>query len=145
MPGFTAFMGLLDIGRPVVGETVVVAAASGAVGSVVGEIAKIKGCTVVGIAGGANKCRYVVDELGFDGCVDHRADGLSERLAAVCPKGIDLYRPPPGPRAHGAPLENGYQNTQQPPGPRAHPAGPGARPKARASRQPSTPPRGTVL
>ena len=91
MPGFTAYMGLLDIGRPVAGETVVVAAASGAVGSVVGQIAKIKGCTVVGIAGGEDKCRYVVDELGFDGCVDHRADDLPGRLAAACPKGIDVY------------------------------------------------------
>ena len=91
MPGFTAYMGLLDIGRPVTGETVVVAAASGAVGSVVGQIAKIKGCIVVGIAGGGEKCRYVVDELGFDICVDHRADDLSGRLAAACPKGIDVY------------------------------------------------------
>ena len=76
MPGFTAYMGLLDIGRPVTGETVVVAAASGAVDPVVGQIAKIQGCTVVGIAGGEDKCRYVVDELGFDFCVDHRADDL---------------------------------------------------------------------
>jgi NADPH-dependent curcumin reductase CurA len=91
MPGFTAYMGLLDIGRPVAGETVVVAAASGAVGSVVGQIAKIHGCTVVGIAGGEDKCRYVMDELGFDFCVDHRADNLPGRLAAACPKGIDVY------------------------------------------------------
>ena len=91
MPGFTAYMGLLDIGRPVAGETVVVAAASGAVGSVVGQIAKIKGCTVVGIAGGPDKCRYVIDELGFDFCVDHRADDLPGHLAAACPKGIDVY------------------------------------------------------
>jgi NADPH-dependent curcumin reductase CurA len=91
MPGFTAYMGLLDIGRPVAGETVVVAAASGAVGSVVGQIAKIKGCTVVGIAGGEDKCRYVIDELGFDFCVDHRADDLPGHLAAACPKGIDVY------------------------------------------------------
>jgi hypothetical protein len=91
MPGFTAYMGLLDIGRPVAGETVVVAAASGAVGSVVGQIAKIQGCTVVGIAGGEDKCRYVVDELGFDFCLDHRADDLPGRLAAACPKGIDVY------------------------------------------------------
>jgi len=90
MPGFTAYMGLLDIGRPAVGETVVVAAASGAVGSVVGQIAKIKGCTVVGIAGGEDKCRYVVDELGFDFCVDHRADNLLGHLAAACPQGIDV-------------------------------------------------------
>jgi NADPH-dependent curcumin reductase CurA len=91
MPGFTAYMGLLDIGRPVAGETVVVAAASGSVGSVVGQIAKINGCTVVGIAGGEDKCRYVVDELGFDRCVDHRADDLPGRLAAACPAGIDVY------------------------------------------------------
>ena len=84
-------MGLLDIGRPAAVETVVVAAASGAVGLVVGQIAKIKGCTVVGIAGGEDKCRYVVDELGFDFCVDHRADDLPSHLAAVCPKGIDVY------------------------------------------------------
>ena len=91
MPGFTAYMGLLDIGRPVAGETVVVAAASGAVGSVVGQIAKIKGCTVVGIAGGEDKCRYVIDELGFDFYVDHRADDLPGRLATACTKGIDVY------------------------------------------------------
>jgi NADPH-dependent curcumin reductase len=91
MPGFTAYMGLLDIGQPVAGETVVVAAASGAVGSVVGQVAKIKGCYVVGIAGGAEKCRYVVDELGFDFCVDHLAPDLPGRLAAACPKGIDVY------------------------------------------------------
>jgi hypothetical protein len=76
MPGLTAYMGLLDIGRPVAGETVVVAAASGAVGSVVGQIAKILGCHVVGIAGGEDKCRHVMDELGFDYCVDHHADDL---------------------------------------------------------------------
>jgi NADPH-dependent curcumin reductase len=91
MPGFTAYMGLLDIGQPVAGETVVVAAASGAVGSVVGQIAKIKGCYVVGIAGGQDKCRHVVEELGFDYCVDHRADDLTGHLAAACPKGIDVY------------------------------------------------------
>jgi len=91
MPGFTAYMGLLDIGQPISGETVVVAAASGAVGSVVGQIARIKGCTIVGIAGGEDKCRYVTDELGFDFCVDHHADDLPGRLAAACPKGIDVY------------------------------------------------------
>ena len=91
MPGFTAYMGLLDIGRPVAGETVVVAAASGAVGSVVGQIAKLKGCYVVGIAGGDDKCRYAIDQLGFDFCVDHRADDLPGHLAAACPKGIDVY------------------------------------------------------
>ena len=91
MPGFTATMGLLDIGQPQAGETVVVAAASGAVGAVVGQIAKLKGCRVVGIAGGTDKCRYVVDELGFDDCLDHRRADLKQRLAAACPKGIDVY------------------------------------------------------
>lgn len=91
MPGFTAYMGLLDIGQPKTGETVVVAAASGAVGSVVGQIARLKGCRVVGIAGGADKCRYVVDELGFDACLDHRSHDLAVQLAAACPKGIDVY------------------------------------------------------
>jgi NADPH-dependent curcumin reductase len=91
MPGFTAYMGLLDIGQPAAGETVVVGAASGAVGSVVGQIAKIKGCYVVGIAGGEDKCRYVIDELGFDHCVDHRDEDLPGHLAAACPKGIDVY------------------------------------------------------
>ena len=91
MPGFTAFMGLLDIGQPKPGETVVVGAASGAVGSVVGQIAKLKDCRVVGIAGGAEKCRYVVDELGFDACLDHRGPNLKKELAAACEKGIDVY------------------------------------------------------
>jgi NADPH-dependent curcumin reductase CurA len=91
MPGFTAYMGLLDIGRPVAGEVVVVAAASGAVGSAVGQIARIKGCRVVGIAGGEEKCRYVVEELGFDACVDHHTDVLAADLAAACPQGIDVY------------------------------------------------------
>ncbi len=91
MPGFTAYMGLLDIGQPKPGETVVVAAASGAVGSVVGQIAKIKGCRVVGIAGGPDKCRFVVDELGFDACLDRRSADLPAQLAAACPSGIDVY------------------------------------------------------
>ncbi|MDO9315107.1 MAG: NADP-dependent oxidoreductase [Burkholderiaceae bacterium] len=91
MPGFTAFMGLMDIGQPKAGETVVVAAASGAVGAVVGQMAKIKGCRVVGIAGGADKCRFVVDELGFDACLDRRSADLPAQLAAACPKGIDVY------------------------------------------------------
>jgi NADPH-dependent curcumin reductase CurA len=91
MPGFTAFMGLLDIGQPKAGETVVVAAASGAVGAVVGQIAKLKGCRVVGIAGGADKCRFVEDELGFDACLDRRSGDLPAQLAAACPKGIDVY------------------------------------------------------
>lgn len=91
MPGFTAYMGLLDIGKPAAGETVVVAAASGAVGSVVGQIAKLLGCTVVGIAGGKDKCNYVVEELGFNACLDHHTDALPSRLAAACTKGIDVY------------------------------------------------------
>ncbi len=91
MPGFTAYMGLLDIGQPQAGETVVVAAASGAVGSVVGQIAKLKGCRVVGIAGGARKCRSVVEELGFDACVDHRSADFPEQLASACHNGIDVY------------------------------------------------------
>ncbi|EXI86442.1 MAG: NADPH-dependent curcumin reductase [Candidatus Accumulibacter regalis] len=91
MPGFTAYMGLLDIGRPQAGETVVVAAASGAVGSVVGQIARLKGCRVVGIAGGSEKCRYVVDELGFDACLDHHSATLPQALADACPQGIDVY------------------------------------------------------
>ncbi len=91
MPGFTAYMGLLDIGQPKAGETLVVAAASGAVGSVVGQIAKLKGCRVIGIAGGAVKCRSVVDELGFDLCLDHHCADLDQQLAAACPKGIDIY------------------------------------------------------
>jgi NADPH-dependent curcumin reductase CurA len=91
MPAFTAYVGLLDIGRPKAGETVVVAAATGAVGSVVGQIAKLHGARVVGIAGGADKCRYAVDELGFDVCLDRRDSRLAERLAASCPNGIDIY------------------------------------------------------
>lgn len=91
MPGFTAYMGLLDIGQPQPGETLVVAAASGAVGSVVGQIGRIKGCRVVGVAGGPEKCRYVVEELGFDACIDHRAADFAEQLAAACPQGIDIY------------------------------------------------------
>src|SRR5882757_5328779 len=91
MPGLTAYVGLLDIGQPKAGETVVVAAATGAVGSAVGQIAKIKGCRAVGIAGGPAKCKYVVDELGFDACIDHRAGDLAGRLEAVCPNGIDVY------------------------------------------------------
>jgi NADPH-dependent curcumin reductase CurA len=91
MPGMTAYAGLLEIGRPKPGETVAVAAASGAVGSVVGQIAKIRGCRAVGIAGGPDKCRYVVEELGFDACVDHRAPDFAHQLEAACPAGIDIY------------------------------------------------------
>lgn len=91
MPGLTAYTGLENIGRPQAGETLVVAAASGAVGSVVGQIGRIKGCRVIGIAGGADKCRYVKEELGFDQCLDRREPELAERLQAACPQGIDVY------------------------------------------------------
>lgn len=91
MPGQTAYFGLLKLGKPQPGETVVVSAASGAVGSVVGQVAKIKGARAIGVAGGAEKCRYVEEELGFDVCVDYKAPDLREQLAAACPNGIDVY------------------------------------------------------
>lgn len=91
MPGFTGYMGLLDIGQPKPGETVVVAAASGAVGSVVGQVAKLKGCRAVGVAGGPEKCRFVVEKLGFDACIDHHAADFPAQLAAACPNGVDVY------------------------------------------------------
>ncbi len=91
MPGFTAWVGLLQIGQAKPGETVVVAAASGAVGSAVGQIARIKGARAVGIAGGAEKCAFVRDELGFDAVIDHRAPDFAQQLAAACPDGIDVY------------------------------------------------------
>lgn len=91
MPGLTAYTGLLTIGRPKAGETVVVAAASGPVGSLVGQIARIKGARVVGIAGGSTKCAYVRNELGFDAVVDHRSPEFAAELAAACPNGIDVY------------------------------------------------------
>jgi NADPH-dependent curcumin reductase CurA len=91
MPGLTAYTGLLEIGKPQAGETLVVAAASGAVGSVVGQVAKIKGGRAIGIAGGERKCRYVKEALGFDACLDHHQPDLAECLKAACPKGIDIY------------------------------------------------------
>ncbi|WP_228001060.1 NADP-dependent oxidoreductase [Nocardia australiensis] len=91
MPGFTGYAGLLRIGQPKQGETVVVAAASGPVGSAVGQIARIKGARVVGIAGGPDKCAYVRDELGFDAAIDHRAPDFGEQLPAAVPEGIDVY------------------------------------------------------
>ncbi|WP_305094381.1 NADP-dependent oxidoreductase [Prescottella sp. R16] len=91
MPGFTAYAGLLRIGRPQPGETVVVAAAAGPVGSAVGQIAKIHGARAVGIAGGPDKCAYVRDELGFDAVIDHRAPDFAEQLRAAVPGGIDVY------------------------------------------------------
>jgi NADPH-dependent curcumin reductase CurA len=91
MPGVTAYVGLIDIGAPKEGETVVVSAASGAVGSVVGQIARMRGCHTVGIAGGREKCDYVTRELGFDACVDYKAGKLEEDLRVATPKGIDVY------------------------------------------------------
>ncbi|WP_430331609.1 NADP-dependent oxidoreductase [Rhodococcus sp. ACT016] len=91
MPGFTAYAGLLKIGQPKAGETVVVAAASGPVGSAVGQIAKIHGARAVGIAGGPDKCAYVRDQLGFDAAIDHRAPDFADRLKAAVPDGIDVY------------------------------------------------------
>ena len=90
MPGLTAYFGLLNVGEPKEGETVLVSAASGAVGSVVGQIAKLKGCRAVGIAGGPEKSKYVVEELGFDACVDYKAGNLYKDLRAACPKGVDV-------------------------------------------------------
>lgn len=91
MTGLTAYCGLLDIGKPLSGDTVVVGAATGAVGSVVGQIARLLGCRVVGIAGGSEKCRLAVAEYGFDACIDHRSPSLPEDLAAACPDGVDIY------------------------------------------------------
>lgn len=91
MPGMTAYFGLLDIGRPEPGETVVVSGAAGAVGQMVGQIAKIKGSRAVGIAGGPEKCLYVVDELGFDAAIDYKSEDVAEALDRHCPDGIDIY------------------------------------------------------
>ena len=91
MPGMTAYVGLLEIGKPEGGETVVVATASGAVGSAVGQIARIKGARAIGIAGGKDKCDYVKNELGFDACLDHRDPDLAAKLKDACPKGVDIY------------------------------------------------------
>lgn len=91
MPGLTAYVGFLDLGQPKPGETLVVAAATGAVGSVVGQIAKIKGLRAVGVAGGKAKCDYAVNELGFDACIDHRDPNMPALLKQACPKGIDVY------------------------------------------------------
>jgi NADPH-dependent curcumin reductase CurA len=136
MPGMTAYTGLLNIGKPQPGETLVVAAASGAVGSVVGQIAKIKGCRVIGIAGGEKKCRFVKEELGFDDCLDHRQPDLAERLKTACPQGVDIYFENVGGAVFEAvlPLLNNfaripvcgliaqYNATELPPGPNRVPA-----------------------
>ncbi|TWT65070.1 NADP-dependent oxidoreductase [Allorhodopirellula solitaria] len=131
MTGFTAFMGLLDIGQPQAGDTVAVAAATGAVGSVVGQVAKLKGCRVVGVAGGSEKCEFAVQELGFDACVDHHAANFADQLTAACDKGIDVYFENVGGKVFDAvlPLLNTkarmpvcgliahYNDTELPPGP----------------------------
>ncbi|MBO0739064.1 MAG: NADP-dependent oxidoreductase [Alphaproteobacteria bacterium] len=91
MPGLTAYVGLAEIGRPLQGETVVVSAASGAVGAVAGQLARRAGARIVGIAGGADKCGYVESELGFDACIDHRSADLGGALDRVCPNGVDVY------------------------------------------------------
>ena len=91
MPGRTAYFGLLRVGLPKSGETIVVSAASGAVGSVVGQMGKILGCRVIGVAGGEKKCSYVKDELGFDDCIDYKAEGMEEKLKEACPEGVDIY------------------------------------------------------
>lgn len=131
MPGFTAYMGLLDIGQPKAGETLVVAAATGPVGATVGQIGKIKGCRVVGVAGGEEKCRYAVETLGFDACLDHRASDFAQQLAEACPQGIDVYYENVGGKVFDAvlPLLNtaarvpvcglvsGYSATELPSGP----------------------------
>lgn len=91
MPGMTAYFGLLEAGKPQAGDTVVVSGAAGAVGSVVGQVAKIKGCRVVGIAGGADKCRYLVEELGFDAAIDYKSENVAEALKTHCPDGVNVY------------------------------------------------------
>ena len=91
MPGMTAYFGILEVGKIKEGEVVLVSGAAGAVGSVVGQIAKIKGCTVIGIAGGADKCKHVVDTLGFDACIDYKNENIYSGIKTHCPKGIDVY------------------------------------------------------
>jgi len=91
MPGMTGYFGLMDVGLPKAGETVVVSGAAGAVGQTVGQLAKLKGCRVVGIAGGPAKCEWVVKELGFDACIDYKAGNVRDDLKAACPKGVDIY------------------------------------------------------
>tara|TARA_R110002167_G_scaffold33327_16_gene107105 strand:+ start:670 stop:1674 length:1005 start_codon:yes stop_codon:yes gene_type:complete len=91
MTGMTAYFGILEVGKIKEGDVVVVSGAAGAVGSIVGQIAKIKGCTVVGIAGGADKCKYILEELGFDAAIDYKNEDVKERLKETCPKGLDVY------------------------------------------------------
>ncbi|MBH2038034.1 MAG: NADP-dependent oxidoreductase, partial [Pseudomonadales bacterium] len=91
MTGMTAYFALLDVGQPKAGETVVISGAAGAVGSIAGQIAKLKGCRVVGIAGGADKCKFLIDELGFDGAIDYKNEDVIAGLKRECPKGVDVY------------------------------------------------------
>jgi NADPH-dependent curcumin reductase CurA len=91
MTGMTAYFALLDVGQPKAGETVVISGAAGAVGSIAGQIAKLKGCRVVGIAGGADKCKFLIDELGFDGAIDYKSEDVVAGLKRECPKGVDVY------------------------------------------------------
>jgi NADPH-dependent curcumin reductase len=91
MPGMTGYFGLIDVGQPKAGETLVVSGAAGAVGQTVGQMAKIKGCRVVGIAGGAAKCEWVVTELGFDACIDYKSGSVRDGLKQHCPNGVDIY------------------------------------------------------
>jgi NADPH-dependent curcumin reductase CurA len=91
LTGVAAYFGLLDVGRPVAGETVVVSGAAGATGSVVGQIGKIKGCRVIGIAGGPEKCRWLTDEAGFDASIDYKSESVQARLKELCPKGMDIF------------------------------------------------------
>lgn len=91
MPGMTAYFGIIEVGKIKKGDMVVVSGAAGAVGSIVGQIAKIKGCTVVGIAGGAKKCKYLLEELGFDAAIDYKNEDVKSRLKETCPKGMDVY------------------------------------------------------
>jgi hypothetical protein len=132
MPGWTAYFGLLEVGQPKTGETLVVSAASGAVGSIVGQIGKIKNLRVVGIAGGAEKCQYLTGELGFDAAVDYKAGNLADDLKAACPSGIDVYFENVGGEILDAVLAqmnlfgriavcgliSGYNATEQPSGPK---------------------------
>ena len=130
--GITAYFGLLDVGRPQPGETVVVSGAAGATGSVAGQIAKLKGCRVVGIAGGASKCRWLTEQAHFDGAIDYRSEDVGKRLRALCPDGVDVFFDNVGGATLDAVLEqirlrarivlcgaiSGYNAEERPPGPR---------------------------
>lgn len=132
LTGITAYFGLLEVGRPAAGETVVVSGAAGATGSVVGQIARIKGCRAIGIAGGADKCRWLTREAGFDGAIDYKSENVPERLKALCPKGIDIFFDNVGGAILDAALARlamrgrivlcggiaGYNATEPPPGPK---------------------------